>query len=110
MNTHSGFPILLGSQWEGDGVTPNEGLSGSMSIGSLLIYIGMLSDTEITAMFNDSAATYGRVAGLKAAPTLTASPLPEILLTSRLTSEDSTELTWQGLEGAAYEIEFSTTL
>ncbi len=110
LNTHSGFPILLGSQWEGDGVTPNEGLSGSMSIGSLRIYNGSLSDAEIAAEFNDAAATYGRVAGLKAAPTLTASPLPEILLTSRLTSEDSTELTWPGLEGAAYEIEFSTTL
>lgn len=63
LNTHSGFPILVGSQWEGDGVTPNAGLAGSLSIGELRIYDGALSAEEIASQFDLAAAAYGRAGG-----------------------------------------------
>ena len=110
LNTHAGLPVLVGSQWEGDGVTANAGLAGSLSIGSLRIYNGALSDAEIATQFIDDAVAYGRVADLKSAPPSTAGFIPDIPLTSILTLAESSELKWRGVEGATYEIEFSTTL
>ena len=110
LNTHAGLPVLVGSQWEGDGVTANAGLAGSLSIGSLRIYNGALSDAEIATQFIDDAVAYGRVADLKSAPPFAAGFIPDIPLTSILTLAESSELKWRGVEGATYEIEFSTTL
>ena len=50
------------------------------------------------------------MADLKSAPPSTAGFIPDIPLTSILTLAESSELKWRGVEGATYEIEFSTTL
>ncbi len=58
LNTHSGQGVVVGAQWEGDGSTVNEALSGSLSIGFVRIYDGALSDDEIAAVFAENQEVF----------------------------------------------------
>ncbi len=58
LNTHGDTGIIIGAQWDGDGVTVNEDLSGSLSVGFVRIYDGALTDAEIASAFAENAATF----------------------------------------------------
>lgn len=111
LNSHAGFPILVGSQWEADGVTANTGLAGSLSIGELRIYDGALPEADIASQFSDSAATYGRVAALKVPSDDADLPLFDLTVPAiRASSGGGAELSWEGVAEGNFVIEFSTTL
>ena len=58
LNTHGGQGILIGAQWEGDGITVNEALSGSLSVGLVRIYDGALTADELAAAYNETKANF----------------------------------------------------
>ncbi|MEM7392726.1 MAG: LamG-like jellyroll fold domain-containing protein, partial [Verrucomicrobiota bacterium] len=49
LNTHGGLGILVGAQREADGVAVTGGLKGSLTIASVSVYEGALSDADILA-------------------------------------------------------------
>ena len=65
-------PILLGSQWEGDGVTPTVPLRGSMYLGKVRIHSGVLSDANVLNNYNFEKAGFPATA---ASATLASGPV-----------------------------------
>lgn len=57
LNTHPG-PMLIGSQFEGDGTTPTGGLRGSMHIGKVRIHSGALTDAQVLNNYNFEKASF----------------------------------------------------
>lgn len=57
LNTHAG-PIMIGSQMEGDGVTPTPGLRGTMYIGKVRIHDGALTAEQVLNNYNEEAASF----------------------------------------------------
>ncbi|MDB6132284.1 MAG: Ig domain protein group 2 domain protein [Verrucomicrobiales bacterium] len=57
LNTHPG-PMMIGSQMEGDGVTPTPGLRGTMHIGKVRIHSGALTDAQVLNNYTQEKPTF----------------------------------------------------
>jgi hypothetical protein len=58
VNTAPDTAINIGTQLEADGATPTNLLRGSLTVGKLRIYEGVLTDAQITANFNAEKAAF----------------------------------------------------
>jgi hypothetical protein len=58
LNIHAGTPVLLGAQLEGNGVDVTVPLRGSLTLGKVRIYDGVLTDAQITTNFNNERAQF----------------------------------------------------
>jgi hypothetical protein len=52
INTHAGTAINIGTQLEADGFTPTPVLRGSLTLGKVRIYSGVLTDAQISTSYN----------------------------------------------------------
>ena len=63
LDTFAGLGILVGAQREGNGVAVTDGLKGSLSIARLRVFDSALSDEDVLADFEASAADFDRGGG-----------------------------------------------
>ena len=66
--THPNTPINIGTQMEGDGVTPTGQLRGSLTLGRVRIYDGVLTDAQVTGNYNAERAAFVNPAAPTATP------------------------------------------
>jgi hypothetical protein len=58
INTFPDTPINIGTQLEPDATTPTHDLRGSLTVGKLRIYDGVLTDAQVAANFNNEKASF----------------------------------------------------
>lgn len=58
LNVHAGAPINIGTQLEADGLTPTTPLRGSLTLGKVRVYDGVLPESTITANYNAERGSF----------------------------------------------------
>jgi hypothetical protein len=75
VNTTPDTAISIGTQLEPNGTTPTPTLRGSLTVGKLRIYSGVLTPNQIVSNYNGEKAAFVNPTGLPAATALTSAPI-----------------------------------